>query len=42
MTVCPTYYRDILLFVCGGAAAFGLVMLATLAPFQIGTKGTGK
>jgi hypothetical protein len=42
MTVCPTYYRDVLLFVCGGAATFGLVMLATLAPFQIGTKGTGK
>lgn len=40
MTVCPAYYRDILLFVCGGAATFGVVMLATLAPFQIGTRGT--
>lgn len=37
-TVCPNYYRDVLLFVCGGAAAFGLIVLATLAPFQIGTR----
>jgi len=41
-TVCPTYYRDVLLFVCGGAAALGLVVLATLAPFQIGTRRRGK
>jgi hypothetical protein len=41
-TVCPTYYRDVLLFVCGGAAAFGLVILATLAPFQIGTRRRGE
>jgi hypothetical protein len=37
-TVCPYYYRDVLLFVCGGAATLGLVALATLAPFQIGTR----
>jgi hypothetical protein len=42
MTVCPTYYRDVLLFACGGAATFGLLMLATLASLQHGTKGTGK
>jgi hypothetical protein len=41
-TVCPNYYRDVLLFVCGGAATFGLVVLATLAPFDIGTRRRGK
>jgi len=40
-TVCPYYYRDVLLFVCGGAAILGLVALATLAPFQIGTRRQG-
>jgi hypothetical protein len=41
-TFCPNYYRDVLLFVCGGAAVLGLVALATLAPFQIGTRRQGK
>ncbi|KAG8227818.1 hypothetical protein J437_LFUL010976 [Ladona fulva] len=35
---CPNYYRDILSFVCGGAAVFGLIILATLAPFVIGSR----
>ncbi|XP_021931494.1 major facilitator superfamily domain-containing protein 12-like isoform X2 [Zootermopsis nevadensis] len=39
-TLSPDYYRDVLMSVCGGAAIFGLVVLATLAPFQIGTKRT--
>jgi hypothetical protein len=42
MTLSPNYYRDVLLYICGGAAIFGLVILATLAPFQIGTRRTGK
>jgi hypothetical protein len=42
MTPSTSYYRDVLLFVCGGAAVFGLVVLATLAPFQTGTRRTGK
>jgi hypothetical protein len=40
-TGCPNYYRDVLLVVCGGAAALGLVVLATLAPFQIGNRRRG-
>ncbi|XP_069674356.1 major facilitator superfamily domain-containing protein 12-like isoform X2 [Periplaneta americana] len=34
LTTCPGYYRDILTFVCGGAAAVGVVMVATLVPFH--------
>nr|CAD7399560.1 unnamed protein product [Timema poppensis] len=35
---CPNYFRDILAFVCGGSAVFGLFCLIFLPPFNIFVK----
>ncbi|XP_046403114.1 major facilitator superfamily domain-containing protein 12-like [Ischnura elegans] len=42
LITCPHYYRDVLTFVCGGSAAFGLLVLLTLVPFEIGRRRRGE
>ncbi|XP_049827163.1 major facilitator superfamily domain-containing protein 12-like [Schistocerca gregaria] len=39
--LCVGYYRDVMTYVCGGAALFGVVALVTLMPFQIGRRKDG-
>ncbi|XP_067003209.2 major facilitator superfamily domain-containing protein 12 [Anabrus simplex] len=38
LTVCPGYFRNVITYVCGGSAVFGLIALATLTPFHIGQR----
>ena len=37
-TDCQLYYRDILFFVCGGAAILGALCMASLIPYVIGER----
>ncbi|XP_068993663.1 major facilitator superfamily domain-containing protein 12 [Neodiprion pinetum] len=30
---CPAYYRDVIIYACGGSAVFGLVMVLLMKPF---------
>ncbi|XP_071438639.1 major facilitator superfamily domain-containing protein 12-like [Hetaerina americana] len=42
VVTCPHYYRDVLTFVCGGSSAFGILILLTLIPYEIGRRRRGR
>ena len=41
-STCSFFYRDVLAYVCGGAALFGILMSTCLTKFRYDTVPTGK